>query len=87
MIDSSELGNALAVIRVMKRIRQCEVAEKSGMSSSYLSEIEKGRKIPSIAVLDSIAAALGIKLSYLVKMGEEGTLNSINELILKEASR
>lgn len=44
-----------------------DVAERSGVSRSMVSEIERGRKVPTIVVLDRITAALGTSLTGLVQ--------------------
>lgn len=40
---------------------QMRLAELSGMSTSFLGEIEVGKKYPSAASLEKIAFALGLK--------------------------
>lgn len=47
-----------------------DVAERSGVSRSMVSEIERGRKVPTIVVLDRITAALGTSLTTLVQPAE-----------------
>jgi DNA-binding XRE family transcriptional regulator len=39
-----------------------DVAGEAGVSTQYLSEIERGRKEPSSEVLGAVAAALGLRL-------------------------
>jgi transcriptional regulator with XRE-family HTH domain len=39
-----------------------DVAERAGVSTQYLSEIERGRKEPSSEVLEAVAGALGLRL-------------------------
>ncbi|GGF33393.1 hypothetical protein GCM10011519_03550 [Marmoricola endophyticus] len=39
-----------------------DVAERAGISTAYLSEVERGRKEPSSEVLDAIAGALELRL-------------------------
>lgn len=48
------------------------LAKKSGLSPSYLSEIESGRKTPSIKAIEQIAEALGLSASALLaREGQE----------------
>ena len=42
------LSEALRLIRVFHDVKQNELAERFGVSKSYLSEIESGKKLPSI---------------------------------------
>jgi len=39
-----------------------DVAQDAGVSTQYLSEIERGRKEPSSEVLGAVAGALGLRL-------------------------
>jgi len=39
-----------------------DVAGEAGVSTQYLSEIERGRKEPSSEVLSAVAGALGLRL-------------------------
>jgi transcriptional regulator with XRE-family HTH domain len=39
-----------------------DVAGRAGVSTQYLSEIERGRKEPSSEVLGAVAGALGLRL-------------------------
>lgn len=50
-----------------------ELAEKSGLSHSYLNEIEKGKKYPKVEKLLGLAHALNISIDELVsaKMGRQ----------------
>lgn len=49
-----------------KRLEQgrilTEVAATAGVSSQYLSELERGRKEPSSEVISAVAGALGLQL-------------------------
>jgi transcriptional regulator with XRE-family HTH domain len=39
-----------------------DVAEQAGVSTQYLSEVERGRKEPSSEVIGAVAGALGLRL-------------------------
>jgi transcriptional regulator with XRE-family HTH domain len=39
-----------------------DVAEESGVSTPYLSEVERGRKEPSSEILGAVSGALGLRL-------------------------
>ena len=42
-----------------------DVAEQAGVSTQYLSEVERGRKEPSSEVLAAVAGALGLRMADL----------------------
>jgi transcriptional regulator with XRE-family HTH domain len=46
---------------------QVELAEQLGIDRSYLSEIETGKKDPSLRVLKTIADGFRLSLSQLLK--------------------
>ncbi len=47
--------------RLSKKLTQEKLSEISGISSDYLSEIERGKKLPSLKRLFAIANALNIE--------------------------
>jgi transcriptional regulator with XRE-family HTH domain len=54
------LGRAIAVARAEQNLKRKELADFSGVSYAYVSEIEKGSKYPSQRVLVDLASALGL---------------------------
>lgn len=53
--------------RTRKGLTQEQFAEKSGFSQQYLSDLERGRRNPTIVTIYELAAALGISHVELVK--------------------
>ncbi len=43
-----------------------DLADRSGLSVPFLSQVERDRAMPSLTSLTSIAAALGVEMSYFV---------------------
>lgn len=60
------IGNAIKVLRQQKGLKQTDFAVQCGLSQSYLSSIEKGRKEPTLSILKQIANALSIPMPVLV---------------------
>ena len=65
--------------RIARRVRELRdahgfsldaLAERSGVSRSNISLIERGQSSPTAAVLDKLAAALGVTLASLFEGGE-----------------
>src|ERR671937_2847277 len=55
-------------LRALRRLRRCTlrtIAERSGLSESFLSQVERGRSSASIASLRRIAEALGVSIADL----------------------
>src|SRR5438034_1929356 len=60
-----DVGKGLRAIRVARRRTLREVAERAGLSESFLSQVERGRSSASIASLRRIAEALGVSMADL----------------------
>jgi transcriptional regulator with XRE-family HTH domain len=58
-----DVGERLRAIRQRRRQTLREVAERAGLSESFLSQLERGRTSVSISSLQRIAAALGVDVS------------------------
>jgi len=61
-----ELGERLRAVRRARHLTLAELAGRSGVSRSMLSEIERGSVNPTIGVLWNLTFALGIELSELL---------------------
>lgn len=64
------LAEALRLIRVYHDMKQQDVAERIGLSKSYISEIEGGTKTPSMEVIEKYADAFGIPPSSILFFAE-----------------
>lgn len=64
------LGEALRLIRVYHDLKQKQVAERLGVSTSYLSEIEKGRKAPTLDLIQRYSDAFGLPVSSIMFFAE-----------------
>lgn len=63
------LGERIRDERLKRRISLEDLAARSGVSRSMLSDVERGAKVPSVLVLDGIATGLGTSIARL--LGEE----------------
>lgn len=59
------IGETIKHIRKEKKIKQGDLAEKSGISQTYLSQIEKGVKVPTVDILEKISNAIGMPFAVL----------------------
>ncbi|MEJ7508532.1 transcriptional regulator with XRE-family HTH domain [Staphylococcus simulans] len=60
-----KFGQNIKQIRKRMNITQSELATKMGISQSYLSDIENGRKNPSIKTVKKLADSLGLSVTDL----------------------
>lgn len=62
---------ALRTIRQYHRLSQAEMAAQIGISRSYLNEIERDKKEPSLEILKRYAAQFDLPLSSLMLFAEQ----------------
>ena len=53
-------GRKIRAIREALNISREQAAEKSGITTSYLGEVERGEKWPSLEIICAIATALSV---------------------------
>ncbi len=63
----TQLGMRVKYLRKQKHISQEELSFISGVNKNYISDLERGKRNPTLVVLDKIAIALDISLSELLK--------------------
>jgi len=84
MNQNINVGLSIKNIRIQKKISLKDVAAKSGISSSMLSQIEKGNANPSLNTIKSVANVLNIPL---FKLFLENTDQKSEINILKKEDR
>jgi len=65
------IGARLRQLREQKGLTQADIEEKTGLMTCYISRVENGHKMPSIATLERFAGALDIPLHQLFWEGEK----------------
>lgn len=65
----ASLGSQIRALRVAVGLTQEGLAWDTGLSKSYLSEIEAGQKAPSLFVLRALAERLGVPPGSLLDAG------------------
>ncbi len=64
------LSEALRLTRVFHDLKQQQLADQLGLSKSYVSEIESGKKVPSMDVIQKYSDAFGIPPSSILFFAE-----------------
>ncbi len=60
------IGKSIKTIRVDRGIKQGEMAAMSGITQSYLSQIELDKRKPTLQTLETIAYAFRLPLPFLM---------------------
>jgi transcriptional regulator with XRE-family HTH domain len=72
------LNEALRLIRVFHDLKQAEAAKNLGVSASYLSEVESGKKKPTLELIDKYAQTFRIPASSIMYFSENmGKLQAV----------
>ena len=66
-----DIGGTIRVIRKRKQLTIPQVAEGTGLSKGFLSNVENNKTSPSIETLHSIARFLNVPLTYLLLEKEQ----------------
>ena len=64
------LGRRIRALRQDRHLSQEALAEKADLSTTYVSELERGRRDPSLSTLTALAAGLQVDLVDLVAEGK-----------------
>jgi transcriptional regulator with XRE-family HTH domain len=76
-VAMERLAEALRLIRVFHDVSQTGLATKLGVSKSFLSEIESGKKRPSLELLSQYAAEFDVPISSLLFFAESVAANGL----------
>ena len=72
--DRINIGPAVRVKRKALGLTLAALAERTGLSVAFISQVERGRTTPSIISLLQIADALGVGVNYFVEATQEERL-------------
>ncbi|MFA5643133.1 MAG: helix-turn-helix transcriptional regulator [Candidatus Paceibacterota bacterium] len=65
--SSKKLGRNMKRIRLEKGMTQGDICRKLGLDRAYISNLESGKKNPTLATIEKIAKALGINIDELMR--------------------
>jgi transcriptional regulator with XRE-family HTH domain len=68
------LGESIRKIRQAKGLSQGEMQKRTGILRSYLSRVENGHTVPSLATLQRLATAMGVALADFFAAEGEGAV-------------
>jgi transcriptional regulator with XRE-family HTH domain len=70
------LGSAIRKSRKAQSLTLKQLAERTGFTHSYISQVERGLIMPSLSALQELAAGLSISASDLIKSYETPAVNA-----------
>ena len=73
---ASHLGAAIRRHRQLIRLSQEELADRAGLDRTYVSGVERGRRNPTLEVLQRLADALGSDLDVIFATAREVAVRS-----------
>ncbi|TYP49220.1 helix-turn-helix domain-containing protein [Thermosediminibacter litoriperuensis] len=81
-----DIGKRIRQIRLQRDLTQEELGERANLHYSYIGQVERGDKIPSLKTLSKIAKALNVSLDYVLEdvktyEARPDTEAAINELV------
>ena len=80
------LGVNLQKARVERNMTREELAEKAGISPTFLANLECGNKMMSVMTLMHLADALGVSVDTLVRGASSDTQMKNIEILLRDQS-
>lgn len=81
---ASSLGTHIRKLRKKRGLTIRELSDKADLSTDFISDIERGRKEPSVTTLSKLSDALGVKISYLLKPVEKKLYENATVEILSD---
>ena len=81
MLDYNVIGRKIKEERVNKNISQVELANKLGVSTGYISQIESGQKCFNLKRFEQVAKILEKPTSYFIEASDEDEEGIIREIV------
>src|SRR5437660_8332406 len=71
------LGPRVRALREAMDLSLRDLAERSGVSAPMLSQVERGETSPTVQLAARIASGLGLRLSQLLRLDEDGAVTVV----------
>lgn len=81
------LGRAIKLCRTQRALTQSELADKVGISTSYLSLLEQNKRDPSISIIEKLAETLNVPFSVLMFLAaDKSELSGLDKELVEKLS-
>ena len=81
------IGEKITYLRTAADISQEQLAEKVDVNTTYISDIERGAKFPSLTLFIKIVDALGISSDFILRGEIEAGKNCVYDDITKKLEK
>ena len=65
-MELESIGRNIRQYRLKKKLKQEDLAERTGLSTNYVGALERGEKLPSLETFITIANTLGISADMIL---------------------
>ncbi|MBQ5674065.1 MAG: helix-turn-helix transcriptional regulator [Lachnospiraceae bacterium] len=72
------IGETLRLLRVFNDYTMTEMSKKVGLSQSYISELENGKKQPSLEIIEKYATVFDMKPSTVLLFSETLEIDQVD---------
>ena len=76
-MDKVAIGSRLREARNMVKLTQEQLEKKVGIGTTYISDIERGAKFPSLSLFIKIVDALGVSSDFILRGEIEAGKNCV----------
>ena len=83
-MDKVAIGSRLREARNMAKLTQEQLAEKVGIGTTYISDIERGAKFPSLSLFIKIVDALCVSSDFILRGEIEAGKNCVYDDITRK---
>lgn len=66
----AQIGQEIRTLRRLRGMTMKDLAEQTGKTIGFISQVERGLSRPSLATLQDLAEALGVPLAWLFRAGD-----------------
>jgi len=67
----AQIGQEIRTLRRLRGMTMKDLAERTGKTIGFISQVERGLSRPSLATLQDLAEALGVPLAWLFRAGDD----------------
>ena len=79
--STTPIGKRVRLARIGKNLRQYELASYVNVTANFISQVESGRKNPSLSTIQKIAKVLDVNVSTL--LGEDPIIDDLKSIAAK----